>query len=86
MNQKSRHPSTNLLPHVKARGLPSQTTLKVPTDQPKIKLNLSRVKALKESTTPSGPRGLHSKGALARTHRKPMSYSSRKNGTPMSKQ
>jgi hypothetical protein len=47
MNQKSRHLSTDLLPDAKARGLPSQTTLKVLIDRPKIKLNLSRVKAPK---------------------------------------
>jgi hypothetical protein len=42
MHQKSRHP----LPCAKARGLPSQTTFMVLTDRPKIKLNLSRVKAI----------------------------------------
>jgi hypothetical protein len=40
-NQKSRNHSTILLLRAKARGLPSQTTLKVPTDRSKTKLNLS---------------------------------------------
>jgi hypothetical protein len=70
MHQKSRHPSINLLPHAKSRGLPSQTTLKVLTDRPKIKLKLSRVKAPEGVNYSFRASGLHPMGALARTHRK----------------
>jgi hypothetical protein len=57
MNQKSRPPSIDLLPHAKARGLSSQTMPKVPIDRSKIErdLLLGRRRRRYPSLRPSSP-------------------------------
>jgi hypothetical protein len=69
MNQKSRHPSINLLLHARAQGLPSQITQKGSHGLTKDQMGpIKEQKPPKESTTPSGPWGLHPTGALEHTH------------------
>jgi hypothetical protein len=72
--------SIDMLLRARAQGLPSQITQKVPLGLTKDQTKpIKEQKPPKESTTPSGPWGLHLTGVLARTPRKTnTSYLSKK--------